>query len=177
MAALEKRLGSWGHTFLKKTWDFFIFLLYPWKFQKKNKTPPLQILQDCVTSLGNSMAKNHQAPPPACKLQIPHNFFLFTPGNSACYLFNTPGDSIFSSPPYHWSPILTQNIVPSLASYDYNRYELKQRLWNIMYKGDCLLKLQPLYFFALIFHAKLNALLDEIWNSYIFTLTTEWMLK
>lgn len=33
-----------------------------------------------------------------------------------------------------------------------------------MYKGDWLLKPQPLYFFALIFHAIFNALVDEIWD-------------
>ena len=99
----RKTAGSWGHTFLKRPGIFQFFTL-SLEIPVKNKAPPRQILQDCVTSLGNSMAKNHQAPP--CKSQIPHYFFLFTPGNSACYFFDTPGDSIYSSPD-HWSPILT----------------------------------------------------------------------
>ena len=173
----RKKAGQLRSYFFKKNLGFFHFFTLSLEIpEKKQNSTPANSARLCYIPWKFHGQKS-SSPPPACKLQIPHNFFLFTPGNSACYLFNTPGDSIFSSPPYHWSPILTQNIVPSLASYDYNRYELKQRLWNIMYKGDCLLKLQPLYFFALIFHAKLNALLDEIWNSYIFTLTTEWMLK
>ena len=89
----RKTAGGWGHTFLKRPGIFHFFTL-SLEIPVKNKAPPRQILQDCVTSLGNSMAKNHQASPPPCKSQIPHYFFLFTPGNSACYFFDTPGDSI-----------------------------------------------------------------------------------
>lgn len=59
----RKTAGGWGHTFLKRPGIFHFFTL-SLEIPVKNKAPPRQILQDCVTSLGNSMAKNHQASPP-----------------------------------------------------------------------------------------------------------------
>ena len=32
--------GSWGYTFFKTPMEFFIFLLYPWKFQTKQSSTP-----------------------------------------------------------------------------------------------------------------------------------------
>ena len=32
--------GGWGYTILKKPLEFFIFLLYPWKFQTKQSLTP-----------------------------------------------------------------------------------------------------------------------------------------
>ena len=48
---------GWEYTFLEKPLEFFIFLLYPWKFQIK-KAQPLDIPQNYVRSLGNSKVKN-----------------------------------------------------------------------------------------------------------------------
>lgn len=71
----RKKAGGWGHTFLKRPGIFHFFPL-SLEIPVKNKAPPRQILQDCVTSLGNSMAKNHQAPPPP-PLQIANPTLLF----------------------------------------------------------------------------------------------------
>ena len=43
--------------FFETSLEFFILLLYTWKFQTK-KAQPLNIPQNCVRSLGNSKAKN-----------------------------------------------------------------------------------------------------------------------
>lgn len=61
MAVLERRLEVEVILFLKNP-DFFHFFTLSLEISVKNKAPPRQILQDCVTSLGNSMAKNHQGP-------------------------------------------------------------------------------------------------------------------
>ena len=88
--------GGWGHTFLKPRLEFFIYLLYPWKFQTN---------QSCTS--GNcakcKIALHH--------LEIPHIFFLATPGNSICYFFDTPGDSIISSThPVRFFSGIAQNV-------------------------------------------------------------------
>ena len=36
----QERGESWGHTFLKNPWNFFVSLLYLWKFQTKKKSTP-----------------------------------------------------------------------------------------------------------------------------------------
>ena len=60
----------------------------------QNRAPSLEIIQNCVRSLGNSKAK---APRPL--LEIPHYFFLVTLVNSFYYFIDIPGNSIFSPPP------------------------------------------------------------------------------
>ena len=49
--------GSWGHAFLNRPWNFSFFYFTPGNF-RENKAPPLEIPQNCLTSLGNSKAKN-----------------------------------------------------------------------------------------------------------------------
>ena len=44
--------------FLKIPLEFFIYLLYPWKFQTQIKAPPMEIVQNCT--LENSKTKNQK---------------------------------------------------------------------------------------------------------------------
>ena len=86
-------------------------IFWPWKgvFQKKTnrgeggegkKTPPLDIPQNCVKSLGNFKAKNQNH----CKSQIIFSWspleirlrFYLTSENSTSCFFDTPRSSIFS---------------------------------------------------------------------------------
>ena len=92
----KKQIGGWGHTFLKPHWKFSFIYFTPGNSRQIN-APPLEIVQNCIKSLGSSKTKNQD------HLEIPHNFFLVTPGNSTCYFFDTPGNSI-SSYPYPYSP-------------------------------------------------------------------------
>ena len=39
--------GSWGYTFLKTSLEFFIFLLYPWKFLTKQSSAPEYSIELC----------------------------------------------------------------------------------------------------------------------------------
>ena len=36
----NKQTGSWGHTFLKTSMEFFVYLLYPWKFETNQSSTP-----------------------------------------------------------------------------------------------------------------------------------------
>ena len=94
----KKQIGGWGHTFLKPHWKFSFIYFTPGNSRQIN-APPLEIVQNCIKSLGSSKTKNQD------HLEIPHNFFLVTPGNSTCYFFDTPGNSI-SSYSYPYSPPL-----------------------------------------------------------------------
>ena len=109
----RKKAGGWGHTFFKKPGLFSFFYFILGNFSKKQSSTPANSARLCYIPWKFHGQKSSRPP---CKSQIPHYFFLFTPGNSACYFFDTPVDSISWSSPDQWSPILTQNIVPSLAS-------------------------------------------------------------
>ena len=87
----KKNTGVEGILFWKAAGCFFCFT--PGN-STQNKAPSLEIIQNCVRSLGNSKAK---APRPL--LEIPHYFFLVTLVNSLYYFIDVPGNSIFSPPP------------------------------------------------------------------------------
>ena len=80
--------NSWEHTFLKILLKFLVFLLYPWKFQTNQSSTP----ENCA-----KLQDQKQRP-----LEIPPNFFLVTPRNSACYIFDSPGNSMSSINPPVW---------------------------------------------------------------------------
>ena len=91
---------------MKPRLEFFIYLLYPWKFQTN---------QSCTS--GNcakcKIALHHlEIPRPKTKTPgISTYFFLATPGNSICYFFDTPGDSIISSThPVRFFSGIAQNV-------------------------------------------------------------------
>ena len=68
------------------------YLLYPWKFQTNQSST-----RGHCGNLRYILWKfQDQKPRPQ---EIPHIFFLVTPGNSTCYFFDTPGNSISSTPP------------------------------------------------------------------------------
>ena len=46
--------------FLKPRWNF-LFIYFTSGNSRQIKGPPLEIVQDCVTSLGNSKTKNHDS--------------------------------------------------------------------------------------------------------------------
>ena len=110
-----KRWG-WGHTVLKITAEFLDLSLYPWKFPRENKASSLENSQNCVTSLGNSNAKNQnpwkflmilsEAP-----LEIPHffiNWQLEFPQNLSPIPLEIPASSLESP----------QNCVTSLGNFN-----------------------------------------------------------
>ena len=74
--------GGWGYTFLeKKPWNFSFLYFTPGN-SRQNKAQPLEIPQNCVSSLGNSKTKNKDP----WKFHI--IFFLFTLGNPTSFLIN-----------------------------------------------------------------------------------------
>ena len=87
---------------MKHLLEFFIFLLYPWKFQTKQSST-----LGCSTKLCSIPWKfqgQKQRP-----IEISHylfwvtlgNFtsFFINPRNYTCYFFDMPGNSISSTPP------------------------------------------------------------------------------
>ena len=86
---------SWEHTFLKILLKFLVFLLYPWKFQTNQSSTP----ENCAKLRYIPCQFQDQKKRP---LEIPHNFFLVTPRNSACYIFDSPGNSMSSINPPVW---------------------------------------------------------------------------
>ena len=54
----KKPNGRLRTYFFEKTPGIFHFFTLPPGNSRQNKAPPLQILQNCVTSLGNSKARN-----------------------------------------------------------------------------------------------------------------------
>ena len=81
--------GGWGQTFLKKPWNFEVYLL---EIPDQNKTN-LHHWKFLVTPLGNSKVKNQNS----WKLHIIFSWslllkipllFQLTPGNSICYFFD-----------------------------------------------------------------------------------------
>ena len=80
---------------------------------RQNKTPTLEIPQNCVRSLGNF----NKAKPPRL-LDIPHYLFLVTLVNSFCYFFDTLESSISSTPlPTPFGFLLEQPIWIRPAGY------------------------------------------------------------
>ena len=76
--------GAEDKLFWKPPWNFLFFYFISGN-SRQNKVPPLEILQNCFRSPGNSKAKN----------QDPwkfHIIFLATLGNSALFLINPPGN-------------------------------------------------------------------------------------
>ena len=116
----KKQIGGWGHTFLKPHWKFSFIYFTPGNSRQIN-APPLEIVQNCIKSLGSSKTKNQD------HLEIPHNFFLVTPGNSTCYFFDTPGNSIsniLNTPPsvfFFWNNPMWRGCV-FFFSFDLDRY-------------------------------------------------------
>ena len=106
MVTISNRLEiSHGHSrkngwelrsyFFKKTWDFSFFYFILGNSSKKQSSTPANSARLCyIPWKFHGKKSSSPPPPPPCKSQIPHYFFLFTPGNSACYFFDTPGDSI-----------------------------------------------------------------------------------
>ena len=70
MGYSRKKNKQRGLRTLKPCLEFF-YLVQPGN-SRQIKATPLEIEQNCITSL-----------------EIPHNFFLVTPGNSICYFFDT----------------------------------------------------------------------------------------
>ena len=64
--------------------EFFIFLLYPWKFQTKQSSTPGYSTKLCQIP----WQFQHQKQRP---LEIPHYFFLVTLGNSTLFLIQKGG--------------------------------------------------------------------------------------
>ena len=63
----------------------------PWKFQTKQIFIPRNSTKLCYTY---QKFKDLKPRPP----EIPHDFFLIIPGNSTCFFYSSPGNSIFSTP-------------------------------------------------------------------------------
>ena len=77
------KLGGWGHTFLKKTLDFFGIFSVHLEIPDKTKLHPSKFGKLVyVTFVRNSKAKK---PRP---LEISHEFFLDSLGNSTLFLIN-----------------------------------------------------------------------------------------
>ena len=78
----EKKQEGWGHTFLKKALEFLDFLLYSCKLQTKQAFTPTNSTKLCY------ILRKFQGLKPR-PLEIPHDFFLITPENSALLLIKT----------------------------------------------------------------------------------------
>ena len=87
---IEGRRG-WRHTVLKSPGVFHLFT-WPLEIPDKSKLHPWRL---CKTVQHLPWKFQDLKPRP---LEIPHNFFLVTPGNFTCYFFDTPGNSISSTP-------------------------------------------------------------------------------
>ena len=77
----QKKSKHQGYNFLKKPLEFFIFLLYPWKFQTKQSSAHGYSTKLC--QIPWKFQGQKQKP-----LEIPHYFFLVTLGNSTLFLIN-----------------------------------------------------------------------------------------
>ena len=90
--------------FENPSWNFSYFYFTPGN-SRQNKAQLMDIPQNYVRSLENSKAKNKDP----WKFYIIFSWspleilfcFSLTPGNSTCYIFDTPGNSI-SSTPHVW---------------------------------------------------------------------------
>ena len=67
--------------FFEHPLEFLGFLLYPWKFQKKQRFTLRKSTKLCYTPRKFQGLKLRP-------LEIPHDFFLIDPGNSALFLIN-----------------------------------------------------------------------------------------
>ena len=115
--------GSCGYTFLKKTLESFIFLLYPWKFHTKQSSTPGYSTKLCQIPWNFQGQK--QIP-----LEIPHYFFLVTLGNSTSFLIN-PWKFHMLFLGYHWEFHILNS--PPPLGLDF--------LWNSPILKKCLLLL------------------------------------
>ena len=103
--------GSWGYTFLNKPLEFLGLLLYPWKYQTKNKALPLQIRENSVIIFESFEAKNQYSWKSHMIFAWSSLLFLKKPlpgtGNITYYFFNTPENSKFPShsPYFFLSPL------------------------------------------------------------------------
>ena len=89
-------------TFWNKSLEFQVFLLCTWKFRTKQSFTLGNSAKLCYV-VGKLREQKSRT------LEIPHDFFLITPGNSTSFLINpynfyklfldTPGNSISSTPP------------------------------------------------------------------------------
>ena len=68
--------------FFEKTPGIFGFVHFTLGKSRENKISLMEILQNCVTKLGNSNAKNQDP------LEILHYFYLIIPGNSTSFLID-----------------------------------------------------------------------------------------
>ena len=88
----RKKAGQLRSYFFKKNLGFFHFFTLSLEIpEKKQNSTPANSARLCYIPWKFHGQKSSRPP---CKSQIPHYFFLFTPGNSACYFFDTPVDSI-----------------------------------------------------------------------------------
>ena len=73
--------GGWGHTFLKTPLEFFFFFSLPLDIPDKTKLHAWKFLKIVLDLLKILRPKTKT-------LEIPHYFFLATPGNSTSLLIN-----------------------------------------------------------------------------------------
>ena len=91
--------------FFEKTPGIFRFVTLPLEIPDKTSFHPWKFcMQTCMTPLGNSKIENQDKTHGNSTwffLHIPwkfHFFFSWSPGISTCSFFNTPGNSMSSSP-------------------------------------------------------------------------------
>ena len=95
MGLFQKKNKQKGlRTYFFETLPGIVYLVYRWKFRTNQSHTP----GNCAKLHYIPWKFQDQKPRP---LEIPHNFFLVTLGNSICYFFDTlpPGDSISSTHP------------------------------------------------------------------------------
>ena len=89
-AFLEKRFGLMTYIrFWINHWIFLICYFILWN-SEQNKVSSLEILQNCVTPLGNETKFFVIFPRLSLKILL---ISYLTQGNSTCYFFNIPGKS------------------------------------------------------------------------------------
>ena len=73
---------DWEYTFLKKPLEFLDLSLYPWKFQRKQAFTPRNSakLYDIPWKIQGQKSR---------PMEIPHDFFQITAGNSIYFLIDT----------------------------------------------------------------------------------------
>ena len=114
--------GSWRHTFLTSLplppWNFKICHCTPTNPGEK-KLSPLEILQNCVTLFGNSKIKFKTHGNFAWVfLEHPWKFHCFFnwPLEFPQFFFNTPGNSMSSTPPtcldFFWNSPMNMDVTP-----------------------------------------------------------------
>ena len=87
-------------------WNFSFIYFTPGN-SRQIKAAPLEIVQNAKLHYITWKFQDQKPRP----LEFAHIFFLVTPGNSICYFFDTPGDSIISSThPVRFFSGIAQNV-------------------------------------------------------------------